>query len=489
VTASRTEPSSRTAAVVLAAGLGTRMRSRTPKILHPLCGRPMLAYVLDAWDEALVELDGTDGGPIRPVVVYSPATEAIRDVIGGRGKLARQDVPRGTGDAVRAALQSLPRSVEEVLVLSGDVPLVASDQLVAVVEQRRLDDAAIALASVFAADPAELGRVVRSEFGSVERIVEARDASDEELETNEVNAGVYAFDAAWLRRRIETLTPSASNGELYLTELVQLAREDGRIVSAVGFEDDGSLDGINDRSQLAQAEWALRVRINEGHMRAGVTMRDPSTVYVDWSVRIATDVVLDPGVILRGETMIGEGSVIGPETTIVDSAIGRDCTISRSVIERSIVEDGAQVGPYSHLRPGSHVGAGAEVGNFAEIKNSHLGPGVKQHHVSYLGDAEIGEGTNVGAGTITANWDGRAKNRTRIGRNAFLGVDTMLVAPVDVGEGARTGAGAVVTKDVPPGKLAVGVPARMREPRAKPDAGDAPSAGAPTQSVDAGEKG
>jgi bifunctional UDP-N-acetylglucosamine pyrophosphorylase / glucosamine-1-phosphate N-acetyltransferase len=468
VTGSRTEPSSRTAAVVLAAGLGTRMRSRTPKILHPLCGRPMLAYVLDAWDEAMTELDGTDAGPVAPVVVYSPATEAIREVVGQRGKLALQDVPRGTGDAVRAALGKLPKSVKEVLVLSGDVPLMEGEQLVAVVEQRRLDDAAIALASVFAADPGELGRVVRSEFGSVERIVEARDASEEELETNEVNAGVYAFDATWLRRRIDTLTPSASNGELYLTELVQLAREDGRIVSAVGFDDDGSLDGINDRSQLAQAEWALRVRINEQHMRAGVTMRDPSTVYIDWGVRIATDVVVDPGTMLKGATMIGEGSVIGPETTIIDSTIGRDCSVRRSVVEGSTVEDGASIGPYSHLRPGSHIGAGAEVGNFAEIKNSRLGARVKQHHMSYLGDAEVGEGTNIGAGTITANWDGTVKHRTRIGRDAFLGVDTMLVAPIEVGDGAKTGAGAVVTRDVPPGKLAVGVPARMREPRTKP---------------------
>ena len=429
----------------------------------------MLAYVLDAWDEAMAELDGTDAGAAAPVVVYSAATEAVRDVVGERGRLALQDVPRGTGDAVRAALEALPKSVKEVLVLSGDVPLVSGEQLVAVVEQRRLDDAAITLASVYAADPAELGRVVRSEFGSVERIVEARDATEEELETNEVNAGVYAFDAAWLRRRIETLTPSPSNGELYLTELVQLAREDGRIVSAVGFDDDGTLDGINDRNQLAQAEWALRVRINEAHMRAGVTMRDPSTVYVDWGVKIATDVVLDPGVILKGATMIGEGSVIGPDATIVDSAIGRDCSVRRSVVEGSVVEDGASIGPYSHLRPGSHIGAGAEVGNFAEIKNTRLGARVKQHHMSYLGDAEIGDGTNVGAGTITANWDGRAKNRTRVGRNAFLGVDTMLVAPVDVGDGAMTGAGAVVTKDVPPGKLAVGVPARIRERRVKPD--------------------
>src|SRR5215212_4730799 len=285
------------------------MRSRTPKILHPLCGRPMLAYVLDAWEAAVSGLDGSDGRA-APVVVYSPLTEAIRDVVGDRGRLALQEVPRGTGDAVRAALLAIPDDVEEVLVLSGDVPLVLGEQLVAVVEQRRLDDAAIALGSVYAADPAELGRIVRSEFGSVERIVEARDATDEELEPNEVNAGVYAFDAAWLRRRITALTPSTSNGELYLTDLVSLAREDGRIVSAVGFEDDGTLDGINDRSQLAQAEWALRVRINESHMRAGVTMRDPSTVYLDFDVEIAQDVTMDPGVLLQGRTTIGDGSRI-----------------------------------------------------------------------------------------------------------------------------------------------------------------------------------
>jgi bifunctional UDP-N-acetylglucosamine pyrophosphorylase/glucosamine-1-phosphate N-acetyltransferase len=427
----------------------------------------MLAYVLDAWQAAAAALD--DGASSDPVVVFSPATEAIRTVVAERGMLALQDVPRGTGDAVRAALEVLPDDVEDLFVLSGDVPLVLGEQLVAVIEQRRLDDAAIALASVFAADPGELGRVVRSEFGSVERIVEARDASADELDTNEVNAGMYAFDAAWLRRRIGTLAPSASNGELYLTDLIQLAREDGRIVSAVAFEDDGTLDGINDRSQLAQAEWALRVRINEAHMRAGVTMRDPSTVYVDWSVQLAQDVVLEPGVMLRGETSIGAGSTIGPSVTIEDSTIGADCRVQRSVVEVSTVEDGASVGPYSHLRPGSHVGAGAEIGNYAEIKNSRLGVGVKQHHVSYLGDAEVGAGTNVGAGTITANWDGHAKHRTTIGARAFLGVDTMLVAPVDVGEGAKTGAGAVVTKNVPPGKLAVGVPARIREPRARPE--------------------
>lgn len=472
----------RTAAVILAAGLGTRMRSTVPKVLHPLCGRPMLAYVLDAWD-ALVASGAT--GEARPaIVVYSPATEALRDVVGDRATLALQPEPRGTGDAVAAGLAVLPAGIAEVLVLSGDVPLVLAPQLAAVLEQRRLDDAAVALASVFAADPAELGRVVRGEFGTVERIVESREASAEDLEANEVNAGLYAFDAAWLRRRVGDLAPSKGNGELYLTDLVALAREDGRIVSAVGFEDDGTFDGINDRSQLAQAEWALRVRINEGHMLAGVTMRDPSTVYLDWSVQLAPDVVIEPDVILRGETSVGEGSVIGPGATIVDSSIGRGTTVWASVVERSEVGDEVRIGPFSHLRPGTVVERGAEIGNYAEVKNSRIGAGVKSHHVSYLGDAELGAGTNVGAGTITANWDGRRKNRTTVGPKAFLGVDTMLVAPVSIGAGAKTGAGAVVTKDVPPGMLAVGVPARIREPRARPDDGPTPAADGPSPIAD-----
>lgn len=459
-----TASTGRTAAVILAAGLGTRMHSRISKVLHPLCGRPMLAYVIDAW--AAVDAAAVASPPI---VVYSPGTAALRDAgLPGTPVYALQEEPRGTADAVRAGLRAVPAAATEVLVLSGDVPLVMAPHLLAVLEQRRMDDAAIALASVYAADPGNLGRVVRSEFGSVERIAEARDASAEELDSNEINAGCYAFDASWLRRRIDTVEPSGTTGELYLTELVRLAREDGRIVSAVGFDDDGTFDGINDRAQLAQAEWALRVRMNEAHMRAGVTMRDPSTVYLDWSVEFDVDVVLEPNVILTGRTSVGTGSTIGPGTTIADSTIGADCRVWASVVEGSVVEDGARIGPYSHLRAGTHVGPGAEVGNFAELKNTRLGARVKQHHVSYLGDAELGDRTNVGAGTITANWDGRTKNRTTIGKDAFLGVDTMLVAPVEIGDGAKTGAGAVVTKSVPPGRLAVGVPARIREPRVTP---------------------
>lgn len=428
----------------------------------------MLAYVLDAWAST-----GPGTTAARPVVVYSPSVDAVGTVFADRATFALQAEPRGTGDALRAGLDGVPADATEILVLSGDVPLVTGADLEAIVDARRADDAAVAIASVFSADPGDLGRVVRGEFGTVERIVEAKDASPEELEANEVNAGIYAFDAVWLRRRIGALTASAATGELYLTDLVRLAREDGRIVAAVGFEDDGRFDGINDRSQLAAAEWTLRVRLNEAHMRAGVTMRDPSTVYLDWDVDLAPDVTLEPHVVLRGATTIGSGSVIGPFSQLIDSTVGERATVWASVVERSVIEDEATVGPFSHLRPKTVVGRGAEVGNFAELKNTRLGAGSKQHHNSYLGDADVGERVNIGAGTITANYDGAAKHRTTIGRGAFLGVDTMLVAPVEVGEGARTGAGAVVTRDVPAGKLAVGVPARIRELRSKrpPDPG------------------
>jgi bifunctional UDP-N-acetylglucosamine pyrophosphorylase/glucosamine-1-phosphate N-acetyltransferase len=430
----------------------------------------MLAYTLDAWTSTA---DGAIARP--PIIVYSPPVEAVVEVFAGVATFALQDEPRGSGDAVRAAMTAVPDDATEILVLSGDVPLVTGADLEAILDARRADDAAIALASVFAAEPAQLGRVVRGEFGTVERIVEAKDATADELAGNETNAGLYAFDAAWLRRRIASLEPSPVTGEVYLTDLVRFAREDGRIVSAVAFEDDGRFDGINDRSQLAAAEWSLRVRLNEAHMRNGVTMRDPSTVYLDWTVELGADVTIEPNVVLRGTTRVGDGSVLGPDSQVLDSTIGRRARVWASVIESSTIEDDATVGPYSHLRPGSHVGERAEVGNFAELKNTRLGRGSKQHHMSYLGDAQVGERVNIGAGAITANYDGTRKHSTTIGDGAFIGVDTMIVAPREIGQGARTGAGAVVTHDIPAGKLAVGVPARIREPRANPAPKASPS--------------
>jgi bifunctional UDP-N-acetylglucosamine pyrophosphorylase/glucosamine-1-phosphate N-acetyltransferase len=440
----------------MAAGLGTRMKSRIPKLVHELAGRPMVAYVVDAGRE-------TTGR--RPLVVTSPATAAVRAALGDTVDYALQAEPRGTGDAVAAALAALPADVDEILVLTGDAPLLEASLLEELLVERRLDEAAIALVAVDAIDPGNLGRVVRDDAGTVERIVERKDATDEEIAINEINSGLYVFDAAWLRERIGALSPSPKTGELYLTELVELARADGRLVVALTVEDDGRLLGINDRAELAQAEWDLRTQINSAWMRAGVTMRDPSTVYLDATVQLAEDVVLEPNVILRGSTTIGEGTTIGAGSQVVDSTIGARCVVWASIVESSIVEDGARVGPMSHLRPGSHVGPDAEVGNFAELKNTRLGRGVKQHHMSYLGDAELGDETNVGAGTITANFDGRRKHRTTIGKRVFLGVDTMLRAPLTIGDDAKTGAGAVVTRDVPAGKLAVGMPARMRDPR------------------------
>ena len=450
------EPSRATQAVILAAGLGTRMKSRTPKVLHLLCGRPMLAYVVDA-------ARATTGS--SPIVVYSPATEALRDVIGDGARYALQEEPRGTGDAVAAALGEIPATAEEVLVLSGDVPLVRAELLHALLEARRLDHAALALVAVAAIDPTGLGRVARNDAGSVERIVEEKDATEDERDIVEVNAGLYAFEAEWLRGAIGRLEPSRTTGEVYLTDLVALARADGRLVAALDAEDDGRLTGINDRAQLAQAEWDVRTEINTAHMRAGVTMRDPSTAYIDATVELAEDVTLEPNVILRGTTRVGRGTVIGAGSQVVDSVIGEGCLVWASVIESSEIADRASVGPFAHLRPGSSVGEEAEIGNYAEIKNSRLGRGVKQHHMSYLGDAEVGAATNVGAGTITANYDGSRKHRTRIGERVFLGVDTMLRAPISLGDDAKTGAGSVVTHDVPPGALVVGVPARIREPR------------------------
>ena len=452
------QPSESVLPVILAAGLGTRMKSSKPKVLHELCGRPMLAYVLAAAAAVTAH---------RPLIVYSPPTAAIKDAFADRADFALQDAPRGTADALRAALAVAPADAPEILVLSGDVPLVDPVILDELVELRRARKAAMALIAVQTLMPEGLGRIVRSDDGGeVLRIVEQKDASPEELEIDEVNAGLYAFDAGWLRRRIAEIKPSPTSGEFYLTDLVAMARADNRPVVSIEVEDDGTLGGINDRSQLAAAELDLRLSINEAHMMAGVTMVDPARTYIDWSVVLAPDVTVEPDVVLRGSTRIGTGTRIGAGSQIIDTVVGENCFIWASVLESSEVEDEVQIGPFSHLRPRSSIGRKAKLGNFAEVKASRLDPGVQQHHFSYIGDAEIGEKTNVGAGTITCNYDGVHKHKTRVGKNVFLGSDTMLVAPLELGDGARTAAGAVVTKNVPAGMLAIGVPATVRPPRA-----------------------
>lgn len=450
--------------IVMAAGLGTRMRSRHPKVLHSLCGRPMLAHVLDA-----ASVLGT-----RPLVVISPATEGVRERFVDRADFALQGEPLGTADAVRAALRATPGASDDAVVLSGDTPLLAADTVARIVAARREQDATIALAVTRPADPRGYGRVVRDADGRVARIVEEKDADEGSRSIGEVNAGLYAFEGAWLRAHIDDVPASPATGEYYLTALVGLARAEGRPVVALEVADERELAGINDRVQLAAAEGELRRRIVERHMLAGVTVLDPATVRIDAGVEIAADVVLEPAVVLEGGSRIGADTVVGSGSRIVDSRVGERCRIWSSVIESSEIGNDVRVGPWAHLRPGASVGDGAEVGNFAEIKSSRLGPGSKQHHFSYLGDATIGAHANIGAGTVTCNYDGVAKHHTTIGDGAFIGSDTMLVAPVSVGDGARTGAGAVVTHDVPQGMLAVGVPARVRHPHSRPARPDPP---------------
>jgi len=430
----------------------------------------MLAYVLDAALSASGQ---------RPLVVVSPATEAVRDTFAGDADFALQAEPRGTADALRAALEALPDDVDEIIVLSGDVPLLDAALLGDLAEARRESDAAMALVSVEVDDPAGLGRIVRGSDGRISRIVEARDATADELDIDETNAGLYAFDVGWLRHRIGAVAPSPATGELYLPELVALARADDRPVATLEVSDDGTLLGINDRAELADAEVEMRLRINEAHMRAGVTLIDPASAFIEASVEIAPDVTIEPGVILRGRTAIASGAVIRMGSQIVDCRIGERSVVWASVLEASVVEADVTIGPFSHVRSGAQIGSGVQLGNYAEVKNSIIGAGTKSHHFSYLGDAEVGEGVNIGAGTITANYDGVRKHRTRIGDHAFIGSDTILRAPVSVGRDALTGAASLVTRDVPDGMMALGVPARIQQRRARngdPDVTTEPAA-------------
>ena len=421
----------------------------------------MLAYVLDAARQATGE---------RPLVVYSAATEALRDVFGAEADFALQDEPRGTADAVRAALDVLPAGVGEIVVLSGDVPLIQPEDIDELIVARRETGAVMALITVEVFDPEGLGRVVRDADDRVTRVVEEKDATPEQRELAEINAGVYAFDVAWLRKRLPDVQPSEATGELYLPVLIEFARADHRPVAALLVEEDGSLQGINDRSQLASAEMDMRLHINERHMLAGVTMLDPTSTQIDATVQLAEDVTLEARVILRGTTSIGRDTVVRAGSQLFNATVGERCLIWSSVIEDSVVGDGVSIGPFAHVRGGSEIGDGVQLGNFAEVKKSRVGRGSKQHHFSYIGDTQVGSAVNIGAGTITANYDGKVKHATTIGDGAFIGSGTILRAPVTVGDGGYTGANSVVTRDVPAGKLAVGVPARIRERIVKPSA-------------------
>ena len=437
-------------AIILAAGVGSRMHAAQPKVLHPLLGRPMALWVVEAARSVLRD---------PAILLLSPATAPLHALAPSGTLRAEQPQPRGTGDAVRCALPALPAGATEILIACGDTPLLEPSSISALIATRRAANAPIALAAFHAEDPTGYGRVELSEEGRAVRIVEERDATEEGRANDLVNAGLYAVDRAWLEGALTKLSPSAASGEIYLTDLVARAAAEGT-PAPVLLGSGADLEGVNDRRQFADAAAALRERINAAHLERGVGMIDPTTVWIEPTVSIAADVAIEPNVMLSGNTTIGARTRIESGSRIRESVIGEDCTIRASDIDAATLADGVDVGPFAHIRPGCEIGAGAHVGNFAELKATTLGAKVKVGHHSYLGDTSVGEASNIGAGTITANYDGEKKHATRIGAGVFTGVGTLIVAPLTMGDRSKSGAGAVILKDVPAGALVVGVPAR-----------------------------
>lgn len=427
------------------------MRSDLPKVLHPLAGLPMIEHVVRA-AEAIE--------PGQVILTLGPTSEALRDQYSGRADIAWQPEPLGTGDAARVALPVVRDGIVWVMVIFGDHPIVDPATLQSLVSETRAAEPIVATVGVVLDDPGPYGRY-RYDKGRIVAIVEAHEDDRTYDAPAAVNSGMCLIRAHWLREHADRLTRSPK-GEYYLTELVALAaatawpRDPVRLVLA----EPEVAWGINDRSELARAEQVIRERILRRHMLAGVTIVDPASTWIDADVQIGQDTRIEPGTTLRGRTVIGAGCRLGPQTVIEESILGNDVVVRGSWVEQSEVGDGTDIGPYSHLRPGVRVAAHVHIGNFVEMKNARVGSGTQVGHVSYLGDAEVGERVNIGAGTITCNFDGRDKHQTTIGDDVFVGSDTMLVAPVELGDGSRTGAGSVVTKPVQPGQLVVGVPAR-----------------------------
>lgn len=442
------------AAIVLAAGRGTRMHSSTAKVLHPIGGRTLLGHAV----HAVAALD-----PAHLVVVVGHDREQVTAAVDGIGgelgravHVAVQDRQLGTGHAVACGLAALPDDLTgPVVVSSGDVPLLATHTVHALLAEHRRSGAAVTLLTTEPDDPSGYGRVLREPDGSVAAIVEDRDATAEQRAVREINSGVYAFDATFLRAGVPRLQTTNSQGELYLTDLVALARADGAGAAALVCADPWQVAGVNDRVQLAGLRAELNRRLLAHWMREGVTVVDPATTWVDVQVQLAPDVTLHPGTQLHGLTSVAGGAQIGPDTTLTACEIGAGAVVVRTHGSESVIGAGASVGPFAYLRPGARLGERGKIGTFVEVKNSDIGAGTKVPHLTYVGDASIGENSNIGAGSVFVNYDGVRKQRTTVGSHVKTGSDNTFVAPVHVGDGAYTGAGTVVREDVPPGALAV----------------------------------
>ena len=442
----------KTASVILAAGEGTRMCSSIPKVLHTLAGRPLLEYALDL---------GLHICNMTPIVVVGFESEKVQEFIGDRAKVVLQKQQLGTGHALHQTADVLRGQVDMILVWAADMPLLSKDILETVVNCQSENEGPVSIVTAISDNDRGFGRVVRSERGEVQAVVEQSDATSEQLAINELNVGVYCFESLWLWDELSTLKPSA-NGEYYLTDLIESAALQSQKIGVVTSTAEDEIIGINTRIHLAEAETVLRARINHSWMERGVTLIDPDNTYIGPNVDIGLDTIVLPNTSLQGNTVIGSECTLGPNSTIRDSVIGDHCKVECSVIEQATLEDEVDVGPFGHLRPGTHLGNGVHIGNFGEVKNSYLGPGVKMGHFSYVGDATVGARSNIGAGAITCNYGmDKQKHRTEIGEDVFIGSDTMLVAPLRIGSRVRTGAGSVVTKDLPDDSLAVGVPARV----------------------------
>jgi bifunctional UDP-N-acetylglucosamine pyrophosphorylase/glucosamine-1-phosphate N-acetyltransferase len=442
-----------TAVVVLAAGSGTRMKSKLMKVLHPVCGRSMIGHVLTAALHVepahLVAVVGNGREQVGPHIL-----DQVPNAV-----LAVQESQDGTGHAVRVALDALRDAAGTtdgvIVVMAGDTPLLQGETLTALVEEHSASDRAITVLTAEVADPFGYGRILRDATGAVTGIVEEKDATGEQVAVREINSGIFAFDGAFLADALTRITNDNAKGEYYLTDVVHIAAQDGRVVGAHRISDVMQTEGANDRAQLAGLAAELNQRILRRWMRDGVTIIDPASTWVDTDVVLERDVTLLPGVQLHGATVVGEDAVVGPDCTLKDVEVGPGATVVRTHGELAVVGAGATVGPFSYLRPGTELGAGGKIGGFVETKNAQIGAGAKVPHLSYVGDAEIGEGTNIGAGTIFANYDGIQKHRTTIGKQARTASNNTFVAPVHIGDGAATGAGTVVRRDVAPGALAV----------------------------------
>jgi bifunctional UDP-N-acetylglucosamine pyrophosphorylase / glucosamine-1-phosphate N-acetyltransferase len=438
-------------AVLLAAGQGTRMKSDLPKVLHPLCGKPMLWHVLEALKFITTE---------KPVVIVGHGAEEVKNYVSDAAECVLQEPQLGTAHAAMQAESLLRDKTEYVIVTYADMPLLRGETFKQLLETQRSNPGPLSLLTVTADDPRGFGRIVRKADGTVEAIVEEYVATPAQREIKELNVGAYCLKADWLWDALHRIEKNPKKGEYYLTDIVEVAVRENLPVQAVVHNDFMETIGINTRVHLSEAEAALRLRINREHMLNGVSMIDAASTYIEADVTIGRDTVIMPNTYIHGNTEIGAGNVIGPNTIIWNSRIGSRCKILASVLEGAVLEDDIDMGPFARLRKGAHLKNHVHMGNFGEVKDSTLHEGVKMGHFSYIGNANVGANTNIGAGTITANYDGEKKNTTEIGEDVFIGSDTMLVAPLKLGNGARTGAGAVVTKNVPEDTLVVGMPAR-----------------------------